>query len=371
MTKKWTGEILTKLVESTGSGQDKVAAAIGISSQSLRLYMKGRTPPFEKCILLADFFAVPLDFLCERCDEQTAEKLLSEYPATYEKIRRAEYETVLFHKAMEPIPIPTGYIAPWPYNLIDDIFQESFAAPIDDDQTEGLSTALSMLSPRERDALILRYSQNMNLSEIAMQFQVTRERVRQIISKAIRKLRNPIYKNLILYGKKTNQAMTELKNKEAELNNREKSLEAKELYLQEILQENEKYAFLNAIAPAQLPDDLPDDIPDTRPDQWGNRFHPSDAFLCLELSVRSYNALLRSDIATVKEILKYIRLGKLHRVRNLGICSCNEIILKVSKAVGYNCYNIYGIEAKEPNDVKTALNAIKEHAPQQLDGIWV
>lgn len=371
MAKKWTGEILAELVERTGAGQKKIAEAMGISSQSLKLYINGRTPPFEKCILLADFFAVPLDFLCGRCDKETAEKLLSDYSNTYEKLRRAEYETVLFRKEPEYILIPKGYIAPWPYNLLDDIFQEPFDKPINDDQMEGLTAALNMLNPRERNALLLRYSQGKSLNEIAEEFKVTRERVRQIIAKAVRKLRHPARQSMILYGKNAYQNAMSLQNKEVELNNREKSIEEKELYLQEMIKENERYAFLNAVAPTQLPTELPNDTPHTRTTRWGTRNNPSDAFLCLELSVRSYNALLRSDIATVKEILKYIRLGKLHQVRNLGVRSCNEIILKVSKVVGYNCYDIYGIDAIGSNDTKIILDAIKKHAPQKLDGIWV
>lgn len=65
------------------------------------------------------------------------------------------------------------------------------------DQTEIrsiLMTAMSKLQPRERDVLCLRHGlsgrDSMTLQEIAEQLQVTRERVRQIEQKAMRRMRS-------------------------------------------------------------------------------------------------------------------------------------------------------------------------------------
>ncbi|MBD1910627.1 MULTISPECIES: RNA polymerase sigma factor RpoD [unclassified Leptolyngbya] len=60
---------------------------------------------------------------------------------------------------------------------------------------EDLETVLSTLSPRERDVLRLRYGLDdgrmKTLEEIGQIFNVTRERIRQIEAKALRKLRHP------------------------------------------------------------------------------------------------------------------------------------------------------------------------------------
>jgi len=60
---------------------------------------------------------------------------------------------------------------------------------------EDLETVLSTLSPRERDVLRLRYGLDdgrmKTLEEIGQIFSVTRERIRQIEAKALRKLRHP------------------------------------------------------------------------------------------------------------------------------------------------------------------------------------
>lgn len=71
--------------------------------------------------------------------------------------------------------------------------------PIDSATMEGLSQAtrdiLSTLTPREAKVLRMRFGIDMNtdhtLEEVGKQFDVTRERIRQIEAKALRKLRHP------------------------------------------------------------------------------------------------------------------------------------------------------------------------------------
>ena len=60
---------------------------------------------------------------------------------------------------------------------------------------EGLFSALKQLDPRERDVLILRFGlldgESMTLEEVARHFDVTRERIRQIEKKGLKKLKRP------------------------------------------------------------------------------------------------------------------------------------------------------------------------------------
>jgi RNA polymerase primary sigma factor len=60
---------------------------------------------------------------------------------------------------------------------------------------DQLGEVLSSLAPRERRVLELRYGlldgRARTLEEVGREFRVTRERIRQIEAKAIRKLRHP------------------------------------------------------------------------------------------------------------------------------------------------------------------------------------
>jgi RNA polymerase primary sigma factor len=71
--------------------------------------------------------------------------------------------------------------------------------PLDQTINDGLSDStrdiLSSLTPREAKVLRMRFGIDMNtdhtLEEVGKQFDVTRERIRQIEAKALRKLRHP------------------------------------------------------------------------------------------------------------------------------------------------------------------------------------
>ncbi len=84
--------------------------------------------------------------------------------------------------------------------LADIIEDPNALSPIDSATSEGLAeliqVALKDLSSREAKVLRMRFGIDMNtdhtLEEVGKQFDVTRERIRQIEAKAIRKLRHPI-----------------------------------------------------------------------------------------------------------------------------------------------------------------------------------
>ena len=71
---------------------------------------------------------------------------------------------------------------------LDEIFQEEISKKI--------QSILDTLDSREADILIRRYGLNNNraqtLEEIGKEYKLTKERIRQIEEKALRKLRNPI-----------------------------------------------------------------------------------------------------------------------------------------------------------------------------------
>ena len=85
---------------------------------------------------------------------------------------------------------------PYPENLLTDlglelVFGKPEYAPLNDDQVAGLAHALTTILPREQEMIRLRYEEKKTLQEIGNQYQLSRERVRQIIAKGVRKLRHP------------------------------------------------------------------------------------------------------------------------------------------------------------------------------------
>ena len=75
------------------------------------------------------------------------------------------------------------------------------ASAIQEDNKNMLLDVLETLSPREKEVMVLRFGleddQPKTLEEIGSVFGVTRERIRQIEAKALRKLRNPIRSKML------------------------------------------------------------------------------------------------------------------------------------------------------------------------------
>ncbi|WP_397607942.1 sigma-70 family RNA polymerase sigma factor, partial [Silanimonas sp.] len=101
--------------------------------------------------------------------------------------------------AKEPISMETPIGDDEDSHLGDFIEDTNAESPLENATTTGLSetvrTVLSGLTPREAKVLRMRFGIDMNtdhtLEEVGKQFDVTRERIRQIEAKALRKLRHP------------------------------------------------------------------------------------------------------------------------------------------------------------------------------------
>ena len=131
--------------------------------------------------------------LQEKGREPTPEELAEKMDMPEEKIRK------VLKIAKEPISMETPIGDDEDSHLGDFIEDLNILAPSDSAGFEGLrrSTreALEGLTPREAKVLRMRFGIDMNtdhtLEEVGKQFDVTRERIRQIEAKALRKLRHP------------------------------------------------------------------------------------------------------------------------------------------------------------------------------------
>ena len=125
--------------------------------------------------------------------EPTPDELAERMEMPEDKVRK------VLKIAKEPISMETPIGDDEDSHLGDFIEDMAILSPVDSASMEGLREAtqgvLSGLTPREAKVLRMRFGIDMNtdhtLEEVGKQFDVTRERIRQIEAKALRKLRHP------------------------------------------------------------------------------------------------------------------------------------------------------------------------------------
>ena len=137
--------------------------------------------------------------LQEKGREGTPEELAEAMEMPEDKVRK------VLKIAKEPISMETPIGDDADSNLGDFIEDVSVLSPIDSATSSGLSETtrevLSSLTGRESKVLRMRFGIDMNtdhtLEEVGKQFDVTRERIRQIEAKALRKLRHPTRSDML------------------------------------------------------------------------------------------------------------------------------------------------------------------------------
>lgn len=125
--------------------------------------------------------------------EPTDDELAAEMQMPVEKVRETR------KIAQEPVSLETPIGEEEDSHLGDFIPDDDIPAPADAAAfsllKEQLNEVLNTLNERERDVLRLRFGlvdgKARTLEEVGSQFNVTRERIRQIEAKALRKLRHP------------------------------------------------------------------------------------------------------------------------------------------------------------------------------------
>ena len=125
--------------------------------------------------------------------EPTPEELAERLSMPLEKVRK------VMKIAKEPISLETPIGDEEDSHLGDFIEDKSAVIPVDaaihSNLKETVTRVLASLTPREERVLRMRFGIGMNtdhtLEEVGQQFSVTRERIRQIEAKALRKLKHP------------------------------------------------------------------------------------------------------------------------------------------------------------------------------------
>lgn len=148
---------------------------------------------------------------------------------------------------------------------------------------KGVAEVLEKLSEREQMIMWSRYAEKKTLREVALEFNVVAERIRQIEAKALRKLGHPRNRSCVM-AISVKQHQDEISEYEEEM--------------------KKNGALPKVIAEIPIEE--------------------------LDLSIRPYNCLRRAGISTIEQ-LQQVPEEKLWRLRNLGRKSMEEIQSKLKE----------------------------------------
>lgn len=239
----------------------------------------------------------------------------------------ASYEIPDDIRKVEDCRIDDIYFSPEELIWIELFYPNKHISNMPIDVAESINTIIKeRLTPREQAMIYDHYWEGLTYEEMGQKYDVTRERVRQILAKALRRMRHPKWaKSLLLNG----QTMA----KKLELERIEHDISEKNIYLTRLIGAESNLEAMNKMIDACNAISIVSgvDIPDikTMVPTTLNEFLKAEE---TELSVRSYNCLRRSykllhdcDTHDGSIYLKDLTLNKLMQVRNLGRKSCDEI----------------------------------------------
>lgn len=232
----------------------------------------------------------------------------------------------------------------WQDVFLHDLVGEYVYAPLGFDAIYDRITK-EALTEKEQKVLQLRYQEEYTLEQVSENMNCTKERIRQIQVKAIRKLRYPKYRMPLLYGDEYEKVIMELDTVQKEIDQiylkREK--ESKESLLKKIrevqAETRNKEKELDVLRSLKQKTDV-----NTHSMNEIAEYLKDTPIEVLNLSVRSYNALKRNwtegkldPINTVGKLVCLTRKD-LSDIRNLGVHSVDEIIDRIR--------DLYGIEIR-------------------------
>ena len=323
---------ILKLIKMHGITLGDLSRKVDLSVGTLQHYSSElcvlKHPSADIIVALADFFQVPTDYILGRCE------LGENYEANIKELYEKSYETYLKRKkpnattedlvTCSESPL---YDAGYPYNLIDCINRglgEPIDVPFSDEQIACLEKVIDTeLKEREAACIRLYFDNGLTLKAIGEEFNVTAERIRQLLAKALRKLRSPARVKLIKYGY---EAAIEL-NKDILEANRIKAklvLELKKTcndieYLEKVLCEVETDGLEKPVSVLEM----------------GLSVRAVNAivryFIVGKDSVKKINSWVQADAINIFDVKRLALEEKLLDIRNLGKRTTIEIIHKLNE----------------------------------------
>lgn len=324
-------DYLLKLIEKTDVSRNDLAEAIGISRASMQLYCQGKeSPSIDALLKMSDFFCIPIDVLIGRCTEEEFNDIYTNYSSCFMILRSRAYSDYLLKRkagANNAFSFPDlkncKLEAGWPNNLIDSVCCKTVPIYATHDIYAGVEKAIESLNnEREQQCIYWYFRAGMTLKEISTVYGLTVERIRQIMSKALRKLRHPARYQFIRYGANggsLNDDVLYLEQKKA-------SLEAQIKLLNTELQDSQE--------------DLTKKILDRNSLDYKSRFGILPE---MDLSVRTFNCLARANCTTLPEIIKLVSSGEVINLRNFGKRSLNEVLTVLKEKYDTDLFYVYNL----------------------------
>lgn len=322
---KWDPSSLREVLDRSYVSYRQVCDVTGIPIATLTQALNGRMQPNVSLLMtLADYFGISIGCLCGETE------LPHDFEWRFTCLRRKDYEGTFLHRK-DLAPSDKFGEAPFPYNLLDDIvgpsgwdkhktedgFWDSIVTP---DQEAALQYLLATtFKEREVKAIGLYYEEGYSLQKVGDELGLTRERVRQILARAVRQLRHPSRFKLLAYGLDGYERHTFTGKKQLQLEEEEERLDAME---QELMYRRQYLEAALSDSPSPVKTDV------FRP--WETSIEEMD------LSVRSFNCLTRAGFKTVADVIRQTQEGysSFFRIRNLGRKSVEEIFGKLKDMTG-------------------------------------
>jgi len=200
----------------------------------------------------------------------------------------------------------------YPENIYRAIFGAKEHPNMPMDAEETLERVLGTLTPREADILTLIYKDKMTYVEIGEKYNWKKQRVPQVISKSIRRLRHPSRSEILSIGQEAYLKRIVAANEEEKTRYHRRIRELEALIRKQVRDiETSRGKMTDLGRRIQTP-----------------QVHSLNASIeCLNLSVRASNCLYRAGIRTIKNIDDY---GDLKKIRNMGEVSVREVEEKMT-----------------------------------------
>lgn len=210
-----------------------------------------------------------------------------------------------------------GLYNKYPLNLVHVMYGDSETIYITDEKSykeisENIDYILdNTMTPREAMTIRMRFRGHAKLEDVAATLGVTRERVRQIEAKALRKLRHPSRTNAIFTPFKVSEQIKE----------KTEVLEQKNKELSELISKSLSHIDIlsNALKAVGAQVNVAIDNPDAELAVLLARKIEDVGF-----SIRAFNCMKRAGIETLKDLTEKTE-NEMIKIRNLGRKAFNEI----------------------------------------------